>query len=163
MPPAQCAPAGVLRLGVTPLREHLRFSGEFPIPPGFDPLVDGLGVEVSYEPETDPTNVVLIAQLPASGFTRTPKSIRYTDSRATINGVKLVSISDLPAQPGFKRIKINRRGAPLTIPMSGVLRVVLTSGAACVRSCGSTCDVSPTRIRCAKNLDEALCGTISGP
>ncbi len=153
----------MLRLGVTPLREHLRFSGEFPIPPGFDPLVDGLGVEVSYEPETDPANVVLIADLPASGFVRTVRSIRYTDSRATINGIKLVSISDLPARPGFKRIKVNRRGAALTIPTSGVLRVVFTSGTSCVRSCGSACDVSPTRIRCAKNLDDALCGTISGP
>lgn len=153
--PAPCVPGVVTKFSITPYREHLRFQGTFATPEGFDPLSGGLQIAISYEPASDPGNLILAASLPASGFMTTTHGLRYLDRTAAVAGIKLVSIVELPGSPGMKKIKLNRRGERLSAEVSGAVQIVVTSGDACVRCCDSACttDGLGTRMRCLPSVD----------
>ena len=49
------------------------------IPSGLDPVTNGLSVEVNYEPEARPLNLIYSVTLPNTGFVPVPGGSRYTD------------------------------------------------------------------------------------
>src|SRR5207247_1408758 len=119
-------------------------------------------VEVNYEPEADPANLVYSVTLPKTGFASVPGGSRYVDRQGLVGGVRHVTIKD--AGGGMQRVKLFRNGGPLAgTPRAGNLRAAFGSGAACARTCGAPCVLATTAsVRCRASTDTALCGTLSG-
>jgi hypothetical protein len=160
--PYNCHPGFAPRVKVSADHSQLRFGGNLQTPAGFDPLTNGLDVVVSYEPETDPANIVFSASLPKTGFQALPNGVLYRDTAGTVAGVTYVRIA---GPPGAQKAKLRRSGSPLAGPFpAGSLRVVLSSGAgACVRTCGSLCHLTnASRLVCHASGSPALCGVRSG-
>lgn len=132
-----CVDATLLKLSLTPGREHLRFTATFVPPAGFDPAADGLGITVAFEPDDDPANLVYAVTVPGTLFTAVPHAIRFYSHDATLlDGLKLVRLSSVAGSGGLLRIQMARRGAALPGTMrDGTVGVVLTSGSTCVRAC----------------------------
>jgi hypothetical protein len=159
--PYNCHPGFSPRLQVSTDRTQLRFTGRLETPAAFDPTVDGLRVDVSYEPETDPANGIFSVSLPASGFSAGPGGVRYRDPAGTVGGV---TFALLHGAPGAQKFKLSRNGPALPGPLpAGQLRVVVSSGSGCVRTCGSPCRLSKAqRLVCHATGSPILCGVRSG-
>ena len=160
--PFSCASGTVARLSFDLARTKMGFKGTFTPPPAFDADANGLKIDLWAEPETDPANAFYTVTLPGSGFITLPSGlVRYRDPSGTTGGITLVKLRT--ASSGDVRITIKRKGTAITTPAGAVVRVLLTSGSACVRNCGSRCIMTPSgRLSCAKSSDTALCGTRSG-
>ncbi len=159
--PYNCHPGFSPRVQVSADRTQLRFTGRLETPAGFDPAANGLGISVSYEPETDPANVIFNVTLPASGFTASASGARYRDPAGSVGGVTLVA---LQGAIGSQKFKMTRNGTALPGPLpAGNLRVVVSSGSGCVRTCGSPCRLSKSqRLVCHASGSPILCGVRSG-
>jgi hypothetical protein len=132
-----CADGTILKLSLTPGREHLRFTTTFAPPPGFDPANDGLSITVAFEPDDDPANAFYTVTVPATLFTAVPHAIRFYSHDATLlDGLKLVRLSTVAGNPGLLRVQMARRGTALPgTTRDGTVGVVLGSGSTCVRAC----------------------------
>ncbi len=160
--PFSCGSGTVSRIRFDKARTKIAFKGEFTPPAGFDPFAHGLSIDLWTEPETDPANAFFSVALPASGFTMLPSGqLRYKDNLGAHGGITLVQLKTLAT--GEDRVTIKRKGTALTVPPGGVFRMVLTSGSACVRHCGTSCSLLPSgNLKCQKSTDTALCGIQSG-
>src|SRR5579871_2955787 len=160
--PYSCDPGSAQKLHIAAGRTTLLFRGRFTPSAALDPLSLGLQIEVSYDPETDPTNAIFQVTLPASAFTAIPHGVMYKDAAGTRGGVTLVKLLTPPSGP--TKVKIVRRGAPLpAATRSGNVHMAVGAGAHCMRTCGSVCSVShATRLTCRPPTDTALCGLLSG-
>src|SRR2546427_5577801 len=158
--PYSCQGGSVKRMSISASRTVFHIDAL--IPTGLNPVANGLTVEVNYEPEADPSNLVFSATLPSSGFVAVSGGSRYTDRHGSIGGVRRVRIKD--AGGGMQRVKVYRNGAPLPgTPRAGNLRAAFGSGSACARTCGAPCVIrSSASIRCTASTDTALCGSLSG-
>src|SRR5262245_8223834 len=160
-PPRSCAP-GTARVSVSKDLTRMRIKGVISPDASFDPVAHGLLIEVSYEPEADPANVVYSVMLPANGFSVTPRGIvAYKDDTGAVGGITVARIKNRPQ--GGKQLSVSRRGTALTaLNRTANLRASLTAGG-CVRNCGTPCAVdSHGKYRCKKSPDTALCGVMSG-
>jgi hypothetical protein len=159
--PYQCTQGFVKRLMATTDGHRMKMRGRFEIAPDFDPTVDGMRIDLVYEPETDPANGLYTALLPASGFVATRGGFLYRDRNGAVDGITRVRIRRQPF--GVHGVTIARKdGAGLFGMHAGVLRVVLRSGNSCVRSCGGDCTMHGPRMVCHPGSDTALCGILSG-
>jgi hypothetical protein len=160
--PFSCGSGTVARLKFDPARTKIAFKGTFTAPPGFDAAANGLSLDLWTEPETDPGNTFYSVTLPAGGFTTLPSGqVRYKDPSGATGGITLVKIQTI--RTGEKRITVKRKGTAITTPPGGVFRMIVTSGTACVRHCGSSCALLPNgNLKCQKSSDTALCGVRSG-
>ena len=161
--PFTCGSSGpVTKLSFDTARTKLSFKGTFALPAGFDPMTSGLTLDLWAEPETDPANALYGATIPASGFTQTPSGqVVYKDPSGAVGGITSIKLKTLST--GDRRITVKRKGSALALPPGGVFRMVLTSGSACVRHCGSSCAQLPTgKLKCQKSSDTALCQVKSG-
>jgi hypothetical protein len=162
--PYACSSAVETRVKLTPDQAKLRVKTKLIEPANFDPAANGLELAVSYEPETDPTNMIFTATLPAASFQVLPTGWRYADPTGAVNGVIRVVLRNAPP---FRKLKIVRKGAPLPVtPEERDVRVAVSSGpGACARSCPAPCRVASGKLAC-KSLDDSafttLCGTRSG-
>jgi hypothetical protein len=142
--PASCTTGTVRQLTISPQREHLRFRGAFAPPAGFDPFDAGLGITIGYAGDPQP---FYTATIPSTLFVRTLHSLRFKDHTGVVAGLALVSLSEIQGSPGMMKIRLNRRGTPITgTSMSGPVCVVLSSGGSCVQSCTVCADTG--RFRC---------------
>src|SRR5262245_58745858 len=83
-----CDPATVSRLMMSAGHTTLRFAGTFTPSGAFDPIANGLQIEVSYAPETDPANAIFSVALPGSSFTPLPRGgFLYKDDAGTVGGI----------------------------------------------------------------------------
>jgi hypothetical protein len=157
--PLLCDGASVSRLSiVTSSGSRLRFRGVYRAAAGLDPAANGLTIDMSYAPETDPANDLFSATIPAGGFAPSGNGLRYSDPSGAINGITRIKITNKGTD---KKILILRQGSALPAH-EGVVRVVLTSGASCARTCGTTCTGPANRQRCRPSRDTNLCGVRSG-
>ncbi|TMA54834.1 MAG: hypothetical protein E6J75_13200, partial [Deltaproteobacteria bacterium] len=158
--PYSCLGGTVKKMSISSTRKVLRIDAL--ISSGLDPVTNGLSIEVNYEPEVDPTNLVYSVALPKTGFVSRPGGSRYVDNHGTVGGVRHVVIKD--AGGGLQRVKILRNG--ISIPgtsRAGNLRVAFGAGTACARTCGAPCGVVlSSNVRCTASTDTALCGSLSG-
>jgi hypothetical protein len=158
--PLNCSSGTVKRVEVSSNGTRLTIRGTMPPVVGFDPVANGLDVELSYEPETDPANLLYRVMLP-TGFVPIAGGFRYRDRSGSVDGIKLVKIRGRTGDD--LRIVIKRRGPALAAGLeSRPLRVVLDAGGTCVRSCPSACSAIGGRLRCVNGTDTALCGLRSG-
>src|SRR5437773_6887930 len=117
--PYSCQGGTVKRMSIKSDRTVLRIDAV--IPSGLDPQANGLSVEVNYEPEADPANLVYSVTLPKTGFASVPGGSRYVDRQGLVGGVRHVTIKD--AGGGMQRVKLFRNGGPLAgTPRAGNLR-----------------------------------------
>jgi len=158
--PYSCLGGTVKKMSISSTRKVVRIDAL--IPSGLDPVTNGLSIEVNYEPEADPTNLVYSVALPKTGFVARPGGSRYTDNHGLVGGVRHVVIKD--ADGGMQRVKILRNGTVLPgTSHAGNLRVAFGAGSACARTCGSPCSVVvSSNMRCTASTDTALCGSLSG-
>jgi hypothetical protein len=159
--PLQCTQGAVQRLTITEpsSTSRMRFRGTYPASAGLDPLADGLTIDLAYAPETDPANDLFSATIPASSFTVSGSVIKYRDPAGAIGGITRIKI--VSKGTADRKILVIRQGTPLTAH-EGVVRVVLTSGTDCVRTCATTCTGPSHRVSCRASRDTAFCGTKSG-
>lgn len=157
--PYQCT-AGTLRR-LTATSDGTRLRGRFDIPPDFDPTVNGMQIDLVYEPETDPANLLRSFDLPASGFVATRGGYAYQERIGSVDGITRVRVRRRPLGPLGVTL-VRKDGSPLPGLHAGNLRIVLRSGTSCTRSCGATCAMRGSRLVCHRGSDTALCGILSG-
>ena len=156
-----CADAAVTRLAFTPPGPTQRFRLRATYPAAaLDPAMNGLTIDLAYEPETDPANDVYNVTIPAAGFELQGSTLVYRDPDGSLGGITKVKISNGPS--GTKRILVQRKGATVAAANhTGNMRVVFTSGPSCVRTCATHCAASQ-RLSCGRSTDTTLCGVRSG-
>ncbi|HLK13065.1 MAG TPA: hypothetical protein VKW76_16940 [Candidatus Binatia bacterium] len=154
---APCAAGTLVKLSLTPQRQHLRVTATFVPPAGFDPATQGLSITVAFEPDDDPANVFYTVTVPGTLFTQVPHAIRFVSHDGGMDGLKFVRLSDVPGSAGLMRIQMARRGTALANTMrDGVVGVVVGSGDACVRACIPCVGSTPT-FSC-KSTGSGTCG-----
>src|SRR5262249_47450029 len=116
---------------------------------GFDPATTGLDVDVSFEPETDSANAVFLASIPP--LARSGRALTYEDP----SGIAVRMTGRGRAKTIVLRVAVD---APLR---TGTLRLALTAGTACVRTCGDPCTAG-ARFKCRKAKNRKSCGIRSG-
>src|SRR5262245_56562165 len=159
--PYQCAQGTLKRVMATTDGTRMKLRGRFELPPDFDPVTNGMRIDLVYEPETDPANLLYSAILPANGFQSIRGGFLYRDRTGTIDGITRVRIRRNPL--GVHGVTVVRKdGAGLAGLHAAALRVVLRSGSACTRSCGGECVMRGPRLVCHRGGDSALCGILSG-
>jgi hypothetical protein len=158
--PLLCDGASVSRLSIvtTPSGSRLRFRGLYKTATGLDPAANGLTIDMTYAPETAPASDLLSATIPGGSFTPTGNGVSYRDPAGTINGITKIKIVNKGAD---KKILLQRQGSALGAH-EGVVRVVLSSGTSCARTCGTTCTGPANRQSCRASKDTSLCGVRSG-
>src|SRR5207247_4677346 len=136
--PLNCTQGTVRKIAVSADKTGVRFRGDCTPPPGFDPSTGGLSLELAYEPEADPANIIYTVTLP--NLTKTSRGYLYKDKAGTMGGITLVRFSD---NDGVFRVTVSRKGAAIAgATRAATLRMVLVSGTVCVRTCGSACAFS---------------------
>lgn len=160
--PYQCSQGTVKRIMVKADGTRIKLRGRFDIPLDFDPTVNGLRLDLIYEPETDPANVLYSAVLPASGFEATHGGFLYRDRTGSVDGITRVRVRRNPLGVHGVTVVRNDGTAALAGLHAGPLRAVVRSGAACTRSCSGDCVLRGSRLICKKGIDTALCGIMSG-
>ena len=159
--PRSCA-SGTAKVSVSKDLTRMHIRGVISPALDFDPVANGMTIEVAYEPEADPANLVYTVTLPNTGFTLTPRGVVvYKDDAGTIGGITAVRIKSRTA--GGKQLAVARRGTAITgLNRAGKVRAALGAGG-CVRNCGTPCAVDTRgRFRCKKSPDSALCGVMTG-
>ncbi len=162
-PGFNCVPAAVKRLTFSRSGDALTFRATFPPPPGndFDPTIDGLWLEVSYEPETDAANVLRSVTLPPASFRHLPHAFAYSDPSAAIGGVSFARITLL--DDGRRRIVVRWNGNAVAPDIGRALRFALATGDGCARTCSTRCSSARRgQLTCRPTGDTTLCGVRSG-
>ena len=104
-----------------------RLRGRFEIPPDFDPTVDGMLIDLVYEPETDPAEPVAVVRLPAIGLPGHARRLRVPDRTGAVDGITRVRVRRRPLGPLGVTL-VRKDGTALTGLRAGALRLVLRSG-----------------------------------
>ncbi len=159
-PPRSCA-SGRAKVAVSKDLTRLRLRGAISPDAAFDPVANGLVLEVAFEPEADPANTAWSAMLPAAGFQASGRGVVYKDPAGTVDGITLARIT--PRKGGGSQIVVARRGGAITaLGRTGTVRAILMAGG-CVRNCGTPCTTDRRgRVRCKAGGDKVLCGVMSG-
>jgi hypothetical protein len=153
-PSPYCAAGRLDRLVVTRTGD-MKVVATIALPDGFDPTATATIVALGYEPETDPSNDLLVATLPVVPWKRTRRGFRYRDATGSVAGIRRVVVAG-------GRVVIERRGAPFAGLRPGAVRLALDGGRSCGRTCGGRCTPRRRGLRCRRSRETALCGVMSG-
>jgi hypothetical protein len=163
-PPAHCTATGTVdRASVSSDGTRVRLRGTISVDSNFDPQADGLLVHIALEPEADEGNTLALATIPGDAIRWKDGRLRYHDSTGAQGGITLVK-TDSRATFGL-RFAIVRKGVPAVVkalhPSS--IRLSLTAGSTCARTCGAPCAQSGAGgLSCRAGTDTELCGFMSG-